>query len=118
MFCITLIFVSHNLENEGVKIFFCGNQMLKKKKFQCHATMNSDRQISNAKKQQPTDKNETLLDLCGVYNTKIKGSLHIQLQTNVICMSNMITCTIFHTWLVCVFSVHRHYTQSNCCTAR
>lgn len=28
------------------------------------------------------DKNETLLDLCGVYNTKIKGSLHIQLQTN------------------------------------
>lgn len=32
---------------------------------------------------QQTDKNETLLDLCGVYNTKIKGSLHIQLQTNI-----------------------------------
>lgn len=64
-------------------------------------TPNSDRYTKPQ-----TDKNETLLDLCGVYNTKIKGSLHIQLQTNkhVMCMSNMITCTIFHTWLVGVLS--------------
>ncbi len=53
---------------------------------------------------QQTDKNETLLDLCGVYNTKIKGSLHIQLQTNVICMSNNYLYNISYMVGLCILS--------------
>lgn len=44
--------------------------------------------------------------LCGVYNTKIKGSLHIQLQTNM--------WFVWATWLPVQYFIHGWFVYSQC----